>query len=157
MRAAERRKQVRALAAEGLNCRAIGERLGLSLSHVRKLHSRGSSYETSLRMAREAKRRRRGRCVDCGAPTHYNGHGREVSEHCQPCGSRVAGPKLRGRGRTMERVLGMLVSGPMRYSEIRDRLESTNGHTGQVLHRLRKHGLVVRVSRGVYALPGNDS
>jgi transposase len=43
-------------------------------------------WEKSLRTAREWKQRQKGACIDCGAETHYAGHGRVVSERCADCG-----------------------------------------------------------------------
>jgi hypothetical protein len=52
-------------------------------------------YENSLRRSREAKRRRRGICVDCGVETRYAGHGKNVSDRCVPCANRHNGEERR--------------------------------------------------------------
>ena len=106
-----------------------------------------ASYENSQRLSREAKRRRTGICVDCGAVTRYNGRG--VAKRCLTCANRVtAKPKI-GKGSGQVKVLAFL-SEPRRYSEVRDELGLTNEMASVTLHRLRSHGLVERVSRGVY-------
>ena len=48
-----------------------------------------AAYQNSLELSRLAKRRRRGRCVDCGATTRYGGKGAKpaVSERCHSCAS----------------------------------------------------------------------
>lgn len=79
----ERLAQIRPLREQGLTYRQIAKRLGLSYSHVKHLAS-DRSYETTLRLSREAKRRRTGTCVDCGAITRYDGR-RSASERCVPC------------------------------------------------------------------------
>jgi hypothetical protein len=109
-------------------------------------------YEQSLRSSREAKRRARGVCVDCGAETRYNGHGRRVSERCGRCANRGVGIAKRGKGPRVEATLALLATGPHRHSEIRDELQISNGHAGEILHRLLKYGLISRPERGLYAL-----
>jgi hypothetical protein len=48
-------------------------------------------YENNLRFSREAKKKRRGVCADCGGETRYNGrNGRVVSERCASCARKRA-------------------------------------------------------------------
>jgi DNA-binding MarR family transcriptional regulator len=48
------------------------------------------------------------------------------------------------------RVLAFLDGGERRYSEIRDHLGTTGVNTTNILIRLVRYGLIVRVRRGVY-------
>lgn len=112
-----------------------------------------ASIENNRRLSREAKRRRTGTCVDCGTTTRYNGHGHSVSERCPRCANRVRGIAKRGSGATQARVLEVLARGPARYVEICDQAGVPRHSMGQLLGRLRRNGLIVRLSRGVYQLP----
>jgi hypothetical protein len=147
----ERLEQIRPLLAEGLTHREISERLGISRSHVSHLCS-PKSYATTLRLSREAKRRRTGTCVDCGGPTAYSGTP-TPSERCGDCATLHYAPiyaaARRGVGPKAGAALTYL-SEPRRYSELRDHLAITGAHTGVLLHRLRKYGLIERLGHGLY-------
>jgi biotin operon repressor len=114
-------------------------------------------YEQSLRLSREAKRRVRGTCVDCGAETKYDGHGRRAALRCSVCAHRKSGETQRGTGRTQARILALLANGPMRFGEIQEALGTYSGFVANHVHRLRKYGLIVRLERGLYALPTQPS
>jgi hypothetical protein len=111
------------------------------------------SYRRELAASRALKERYRGTCKLCGAPTTgCNGKDAapDICVHCSPgyYGPRYAAAR-RGRGPVVERALALLDT-PHRFSEIRDELGITNGHTGQMLDRLLRYGLVERLDRGVY-------
>jgi hypothetical protein len=89
MTAAERTEHVLELRATGLTNRQIAARLGLSKSYVARLGN--PCYAAGLVASREAKRRRTGTCVECGATTRYAGKGSAVSERCGACGSARGG------------------------------------------------------------------
>lgn len=149
MTAEQRREQIRGLLAKGLSRREAAAHLGLSYTHVKKLVSRGTSYETTLRSSREAKRRRTGRCT-CGAVTRYNGSG--VSTSCLTCANRRTCEQLKGSGFRERALMAALESGPLRFSEIATRLKISDGHVGVLTARMLNHGLIARPSRGLYAL-----
>lgn len=75
--------------ADGHTYREIAGALGCSITKVQfLLHPERA--ERSRQKSREAKQRRTGTCVDCGAVTHYNGtDGKSVSERCLPCSQRI--------------------------------------------------------------------
>lgn len=117
------------------------------------------SYETALRLSREAKRRRRGVCERCGAETRYGGlmrHGRTgVSRFCVPCGRDVTRERMvltRGTGTRGQQVLSLLAERPYRFLELAQEIGVTKNCMGQLLHRLRAYGLVERPERGLYVL-----
>jgi hypothetical protein len=145
----ERIAQMTPLRKQGLTYAQIAERLGVSLSTVKRSFS-DRAYETTLRTSREAKQRRIGSCEDCGTPTRYNG--RTVngpSRYCEPCAHTREGLKLRGTGLTGE-VIAYLAE-PRRFCEIRDHFGLYNAYLSQMLSgRLLKYGLVKRLERGVY-------
>jgi hypothetical protein len=104
----------------------------------------------------EAKQRRRGTCERCGGVTRYNGHSvNGPSRICTSCNARAAAEReklRRGTGPLEQRILGLLASGPRRFSEITTELGLYHGLTGSTLHRLLRYGLIYRPSRGVYAI-----
>lgn len=104
--------------------------------------------------SREAKRRRRGVCVDCGAETRYAGkNGNAISMRCQACGPKYhARMHLEGHGSVVERLYALLATRPHRFSEIRDALGLSNEHTSMRLRRSIALGRIVRVRYGVYEL-----
>jgi hypothetical protein len=106
-------------------------------------------YFRALATSREAKRGRTGTCIDCGTTTRYNGHGTGVSARCVPCGNAHSGLGRIGTGPVTTKALEFL-NQPRRFKELRDHLGVYNGYASQLLHRLRHHGLVTRISRGVY-------
>ena len=106
-----------------------------------------TSYEKQLRWSREAKRKRTGTCRVCGAETRYAGRpGEPVSELCPTHAAEESGRRRIGKGETQVRLLAFL-SEPRRYSEIRAEFGAA---TPMAIHRLLGHGLIERVSRGVY-------
>lgn len=106
-----------------------------------------ASYRNTLRLSREAKRRRTGTCRVCGAVTRYAGKpGKPVSELCPEHAARENGERQRGTGALQLRILDYL-SEPRRYSEIRAEM---GVDIGMSLHRLLRYGKVERVKRGVY-------
>lgn len=148
----ERIAQIRPLREQGLTYREIAEQLGISVTYARRILN--PCYDTAQTMSREAKRRRTGQCVDCGATTRYGGQAktRTVSTRCVPCAQariRAARRALRGTGPTQQKAL-IYLSQPRTYSELRDHLGITSGHTSFLLHKLLEYGLIERVSRGVY-------
>lgn len=116
-----------------------------------------ASYKNSLRLSREAKRRRTGTCSECGGVTRYNGrNGRAVSDLCHTCSSRRQGDYQRqfiGTGWRQRELFSLLEGGERRFTELRDSLGVSSGYMAVMLNRQMKHGLVVRVRRGVYRLP----
>ena len=108
--------------------------------------------ENNRRLSREAKRRRRGRCVECGAETRYGGRASPVSERCQTCGAKYVGQKLRGRGHVAQALYAYLASGPKRYTQNCNELGVSRGQVNMTLSRAMRYGDVVRIQHGVYAL-----
>jgi Helix-turn-helix domain len=146
----ELRSRVLALRAEGVDYQTIAGRLGVSLSYARRL---GMSEAALLRWqasSAEAKRRRTGRCRDCGAVTRYNGRVAGPASRCLKCAQIAYWDGRRGQGSTQRRILDFLDGRERRCSEIRDGLGITNANVAQQLHRLLHYGLIVRVRRGVY-------
>jgi hypothetical protein len=114
-----------------------------------------ASRANSRRASNEAKRRRTGVCVDCGATTRYAGgtRGFAVSPRCQSCANKRAGLRLRGTGPRGQQLLGLLATGPQSFTQICLALGITANNASQLLNRMRRYGLIVRPSRGVYRLP----
>lgn len=113
-----------------------------------------SALENSRRTSREAKRRRTGTCVDCGAVTRYHGRGRGVSERCLSCAAALNAASKIGNGEQQAAFLGLLAEhGTLRFSEAARLMGRRPQWIGQLVHRLLRHGKIRRVSRGVYALP----
>jgi hypothetical protein len=142
---------------KGLTYREIAPRVGLSLTHTKRLLN-PRSMETTLRLSREAKRRRTGQCENCGGPTKYAGYReKRTSPVCQNCAPEVYGPIYRakyiGKGKNITHLLELLADGPMRYIEICDALGIERDAMGMLLGRAVRHGLIERVSRGLYRLP----
>ena len=146
-------EQVRALYVRGVfGYRRVAQELGTSHTTVRRLLD-PDFRERQLRLAREYKRRRRGMCEDCGTETRYNGRSvNGPSRYCLTCANQRLGRETRGQGSVVSRILALLVTGPRRFSEIRDALGLDSNNTTTALYRLHKYGLIVRPSRGVYAL-----
>ncbi len=155
---AELRAEAQRIAAEeGIGARRICKRFGVPYTTAfRWLHP---DYAERQRVAaRERKRAMRGTCEDCGAETRYDGHGgRDVARRCVPCGqarsAQIAKHKS-GTGKMQIRLYALLNAyGPLRFAAIREALGISNGHTTVLLHRDRVAGRIVRLRRGVYALP----
>lgn len=109
-----------------------------------------ASYENTLRLSREAKRRRTGTCKECGATTRYNGgKDKPVSDLCAKCAAEKSGRARRGTGGNMERVMRMLAE-PCSRSDLHEALGISYGVLDVTLNRLLGYGLIERVSRGVY-------
>lgn len=89
--------RVKMLRAQGLTNPQIGQRLGISRTHVSRLLN-PRSYEVTLRTSREAKRRRIGTCEVCGGVTRLGRHG-QPSRICADC---VAPPE---KWWTRERII----------------------------------------------------
>lgn len=117
-----------------------------------------AKYEHDLRVSREAKRRRRGRCVDCGAETRYaggsNAAGSAVSLRCPACASIRNGERARGQGWSQRRLHELLAAG--RVWTVDELLEqgvaSSRPSLSVLLTREVQAGRVVRVGRGRYRL-----
>lgn len=117
-----------------------------------------AALDNSRRASRDAKRRRTGRCALCGTVTRYGGTpGKPVSDHCHRCAAAASGVSKRGTGSTNARVLERLEHGPATYTEIREMLGLPNDRVGPLFVRLVRYGLIVRVRRGVYALPDQEA
>jgi hypothetical protein len=114
---------------------------------------RSPAYLQELAQSREAKRRRHGRCRICGAETSYYGApGLPVGDRCRRCAAAEQGLGRRGSGPVIQRALAYLVE-PHRFSEIRDHLGISRGHTSRLLiGQLLAYGFVERPRRGVYVL-----
>jgi hypothetical protein len=112
-----------------------------------------ANYRKALVLSREAKRRRSGTCADCGEPTRYSGHGRSASARCIPCSNRRSADKQRGTGWAADAVRAALADGrELHYMELVQALGRSNGYTASTVNRLLRHGIIVRVRRGVYRL-----
>lgn len=148
------RERATELRAQGLGPTAIGRELGVAKTTV-VAWTHPSYAARQRRLSREAKRRRTGTCIECGATTRYGGHETPggISRYCADCGPAVGGQLTRerrlGKGPMQARVLAFCMT-PRRFSEIRDELGTTEGHVAQLLHRLVRYGLLTRVARGVY-------
>ena len=145
-----------ALQQQGLGYKRIGRALGVSPTTARRLLLPGYRERLAL-SSNAAKKRRTGTCSECGGETRYNGHnGVAISTLCAGCGSAKGAAtqreRLAGNGPMQMRLRALLVDGPLRFSDIRDALGTPNGHTGNLLHRLVKHGKIARISRGLYRL-----
>ncbi len=109
------------------------------------------SYANNLRLSREAKRRRRGICEDCGTETRYNGHnGTGVSRLCNPCMNRRIAASRQGTGPLGQRILSFVGDGERRMGEIADVCGASYKMTATALHRLVRYGLLERPAHGVY-------
>ncbi len=154
---AELRDEARRIARdEGLGAKRVGDRLGVSKSTaLRWIYP--NHAEDSRRLTNEAKRRRVGTCEDCGGETRYNGHTDSgVSRFCVPCGQERAASAARaraGKGPMQQRLYALLTDGPRRFTEIQTALGISHNYTAALLPRERVAGRIVRLRRGVYALP----
>lgn len=111
------------------------------------------SYVRELAHGRALKETYRGRCADCGRPTNGSNGPGSAATRCVKCQARLTGLANRGKGPVQQKLVAFLADGPRRYSVIRDALDSDDNNTSSLLHHSVRTGLVVRVSRGVYALP----
>ncbi len=108
------RERVLSLRAEGLGVRRIARATGVSKTTVKRWID--PSYDERLRrLSLEAKQRRTGICVDCGATTRYAGHGQDVSLRCPPCANKANRQvdhdeivRLRERGLTQTAIAAMV-------------------------------------------------
>jgi putative AbiEi antitoxin of type IV toxin-antitoxin system len=117
-------------------------------------YATAAAAERARIQARDAKRRRRGTCKECGAETRYNGVSvNGPSEYCVSCANHRSHAQFKGRGPIQLAVLGLLAHGEARYSYIRNTLGLSSEHAAITLNRLVSYGLVERVRRGVYRLP----
>lgn len=148
------REQVMALRRSGVSCRRIASETGVSYSTVyRWLHP--DYAERQRHLSREAKMRRTGRCVNCGATTRYNGHERAVSALCHACACRRAGDERRDTGPIWNVLIGLLSAGvPVRFSVLRAAIVSAGGQPDSIFpllyQRLIPRGYARRIARGVY-------
>ena len=154
---AELRAEAQRIAAEeGIGYSRISKRLGVPATTVARW-IRPDYAEAGRVEARERKRRMTGICEDCGGVTRYNGHGERVSRRCAACGLRLSGEAQKakaGTGPLQLRLHALLAAeGELRFMAIAVALGITSGHTNVMLLRELKAGRVVRVRRGVYALP----
>lgn len=142
----------RELAAQGVGVRQIAEELGVTRSTVYRWLN-DSYAERNRKTSREAKRRRTGRCVDCGATTHYSG-GQAPSERCVRCANHANGLARRGKGKHATRIKALIREngGTATFTQILG-LFPYRGFAGQELNRLVRYGVLLRVRRGVYTLP----
>lgn len=113
-----------------------------------------AAVERNRRSSRDAKRRRRGLCVDCGAETRYNGSTvNGPSLRCRNCAAVAAGRAKSGTGDQQQRLLDLLGDGrDWRRADILDALGMTGRHGwfSQLVARLLKQGLIERPRRAVY-------
>lgn len=108
------------------------------------------AIENNRRLSREAKRRRRGTCVDCGSETKYSGAPNGgVSPRCKPCADESQRWK-RGRGVFVEAALAEMRERPCRAADIARVALIDEGYARVMLHRLLTYGLIERVERGLY-------
>jgi hypothetical protein len=106
--------------------------------------------EKSRRLSREAKRRRTGTCIDCGAVTRYAGKSSAVSTRCPACGNRALGLSKRGKGVFTEAALAAMRERPLREAEVAQAALVSRGYARNMIHRLTRYGLIERVERGLY-------
>jgi hypothetical protein len=132
----------------------IAKRVGLSPSTVRRV-LRPERAERDRMLSREAKRKRTGSCILCGGLTRYGGGDPPISRYCKTCAGRIGGHANRAsNGYVYDALMALLAErGPLHMVEIRDGLGITTGHACSLLHRHRNYGTIVRLRRGVYALP----
>jgi hypothetical protein len=113
------------------------------------------AYQRELAASRARKERYRGTCRNCGATTTGCDGPGSAPELCYRCAPAVNNQKLRGKGPMQQRLLALLAEdGPLRFAEIRDRLGVSTNHASMFLTTNAKNGLIVRIRRGVYDLPG---
>jgi hypothetical protein len=147
----ETERRARELYVPGVfGMKRVARELGISTSSVRR-YVRPDRKQRDLMLSREAKRKRRGVCVDCGAVTLYNG--RTVagpSLRCHSCAAKITGQAKVGTGPVISKALELLEGGPMRWIELQHALGISKGHMAQLSHTMLRHGLVSRPSRGVY-------
>lgn len=111
----------------------------------------GEAYERHLEASREAKRRRKGTCVDCGGPTSYAGKGdAAVSLRCRVCGPRYNGERARGTGPSQRMILEELErAGRITRQRILE-LGIQRDSVSPLIASLMRNGQIVRVGRGIY-------
>lgn len=112
-----------------------------------------TALDKQRRWSRDAKRKRTGTCRRCGGVTRYGGKtGRAVASVCATClpdVNRERGLERRGTVGKTAAILDYL-SEPRTYSDVRDEFGMADGYASSMLDRLRKYGLIRRISRGVY-------
>jgi len=126
-------------------------------ARARARAANSDSYRRDLAASRRAKENQRGTCERCGKQTSWQGgRGKPKSARlCSGC-ALIVYPSLysdrqRGHGPTIARLLMLLQDGRERHrSELRDAMGVTDGHAANILSRLVRYGMVVRVRRGVY-------
>ena len=132
----------------------VAEQVGVSGTTVRRVIL--PEYNERQRIqSRDAKRRRHGTCVTCGAQTNYGGKKHyPVGMYCQSCAGRLGGLANREKNgvyyHRLVEVLGR--HGEMRYSELRDATGISSQYMGEFVKRHVRYGTIVRIRRGVYAL-----
>jgi predicted transcriptional regulator len=111
--------------AGGMTYPEIAKTLGVSRQTVVRMFNPEYAERSRIK-SRDLKRRRTGMCVNCGEPTKYNGHGRQVSERCTTCAPIAA--------RTVDRdlIVGLRSQG-LSQNEIAVRVGCTQAHVSGVL------------------------
>lgn len=114
--------------------------------------------ERNRETSREAKSRRRGVCVDCGAETRYNGtRGQNgPSLRCRRCGQLEAGRKQAGQGHVQQRLYELLRHGVTTRAGLLEHGVASGNVLQATLHREVKAGRIVRTGRGSYALAAGE-
>lgn len=142
------RVEVLALRATGMSYRDIVAQTGLAYSTVR-------CYVTDPDRAKDKARRATyaGVCEVCGAATDgSNGRGLAPTRCRDHNPAYEAQASRRGNGWRQKELLALLDDGPKRYMEISTAMGFARKTDAMVhLWRLMQYGLVVRVSRGLYA------
>lgn len=114
---------------------------------------RPDEYRRQLAAGKERKKRYQGTCAGCGRPTCGAAGRAKAPRFCVRCAGAMTGAKRRGRGSNQTRILHELAGGPMRMMELGRRVGMNKHTTSSTLHKMRTAGYIVRLERGLYALP----
>lgn len=137
--------EARRLRAAGLSVRVIAERLGVARSTAAEW------LDPSHREKQLARRARyQGTCRVCGAPANGSNGAARAPSLCRAHAAQAHGALLRGTGPVTATALALLAERPLRPVELRDLLGVTAGRAHNILHRLRRYGLAVRLPDGTY-------
>jgi hypothetical protein len=111
-----------------------------------------ASYQRELATSRALKERYRGTCRECGKPTTGSDGPQSGRELCVRCSNTAIGASRRGSGAHAAAIRAALADGPLRLRDLIDQTGLDRNNLSQDLLRLMAYSIVVRVSRGVYAL-----
>ena len=127
-----------------------GGRFGCSCAECRAAHER------ELATSRALKESYRGQCEKCGRRTTGCNGPCHAPKLCYRCSPVEVGRRQRGTGPVTSVALAFFEK-ERRFSDLRDHLGISNGHTGMLINRLLRYGLIERTRRGYYrALPREE-